>query len=222
MRPSTTAWLSLLALPLFSAFCGGKSIVEEGTGGAAGATGATGTGATGPGATGTTSGGGPGFAACDAPGTCTLALDTCCGPCGMPTLDDVDAIGEGAAEAHRAAVCPDPSGPCPACAQQLNPTLFAYCDLAAKGCVEADLPLTEFAACAKDEDCGMRLGLGCCECGASGEWVAVASARRADLEALLCKQDEACANCAPEPPEGVTPACEMGRCVLKPVVPPGG
>jgi len=225
MRRSSPSRLSLVALPLvlLTAFCGGKTVVDEGAGGAAatttGTTGPTTTGTTGPTTTGTGSGG-ANFAACSAPGTCVLASDSCCGACGMPTLDDFDAIGEGAVDAHRKAVCPDPTGPCPACATQANPNLFAYCDLAAKSCVEADLPLTEYAACKEDADCSMRLGLGCCECMQAGEWVAVATARRTDLQALLCKQDEVCAECAPSPPVGVMAACEMGRCVMKPLVPP--
>jgi hypothetical protein len=219
LRPSLVA----LPLALLSSFCGGKAVVDDGVGGATATTGTsmTSTAVTGTATTGTGSGGGPNFAACDAPGTCVLASDSCCGACGKPTLDDFDAVGEGAVDAHRKAVCPDPSGPCPGCVQEPNPTLFAYCDLGAKTCVKAELPLTEFAACKEDADCSMRLGLGCCECMASGDWVAVATARRTVLDALLCKQDQACAGCAPKPPDGVMAACEMGRCVMKPLVPPG-
>lgn len=223
MKLSSRALRFALAstLVLFTAFCGGTSVVDA-TSGAGGAAASTATSASAEASAGNTTGstgaGGPNFAACDAPGTCVLANKTCCGVCGKPTVNDLDAIGEAAIDAHAKAVCPEP-GPCPACETELNGNLFAYCDLDAKSCVGANLPDTAFAACKENSDCSLRLGVGCCECIQAGEWVAVATARLADLSALLCKADQPCPNCVPQPPNGIMAACVGGRCEVKPLLP---
>lgn len=163
-------------------------------------------------------GGGPSFAACGKPGTCTLAIDDCCGPCGDPSLADFDAVNVAAVDDHFDAVCPDPDGtPCPGCAAGFDPNLFAYCDVAAGRCVGADLPETELAACETWEDCILRAGAGCCEaCGtpSDGSWGWVALRRDAvdDLQTLLCAEDSACPECAPEEPEGLFAECLEGVC----------
>lgn len=106
--------------------------------------------------------------------------------------------------------------PCPQCEPQPNPHLFAYCDLAEGMCKGADLPVTKYAACTQPSDCFLRLGLGCCDCGApeGTPWVAVSFANYAELQGLLCKEGEACANCAPQPPLDLAPDCVSGQCVV--------
>jgi hypothetical protein len=224
------------SLALLGTACGSEVESGSGTGGAGGGAGgsgattgstldsSTGTGATGPGSGTTTSGSAstgagtdPAFAACSTQGSCVLAANTCCGVCGMPTLDDVDPVNTAELDAHRAAVCPDPTGPCPACASEPNPNLFAYCDLGAGSCAEGDLSRSPFAECSGPDDCTLRLSLECCECGASGEWVAVAAAKQQELEGLLCAPDVACAKCEPVPPADVTAACVQGYCAVVPV-----
>ena len=220
--------LALLASTIGLLAACGSEVVSDGSGGAGGsevATGATtGTGSTGstgsttgPGSTGssgsTGSGGGPSFAACSEPGTCALALQGCCAPCGAPTLSDFDAIFEGSVEAHRAAVCPDPAAePCPKCPTGLDPTLFAYCDLEVGSCKGARLGDTRFAECSQASDCVLRLGLECCECGSSGDWVAVAGAKLGELQGVLCSPSDACAECQPQPPPEYSATCNAGRC----------
>lgn len=223
----------LLAVALLGA-CG-SDVRDESTGGSAasGQGGGPGTGATGGGGHTTTSGtsstsstsststgvgGGPSFAACGEPGACTLAIDDCCGPCGDPSLDDFDAVNVAAVGDHAAAVCPDPGGtPCPGCAAGHDPNLFAYCDVAAGRCVGADLPETELASCETWEDCTLRAGAGCCEaCGSPSDgswgWVAIRGDAVDDLQSLLCAEDSACPECAPEEPEGLFAECLEGVC----------
>jgi hypothetical protein len=200
---------------------------EVGSGGSGGAGGTGGAAATSTGsdstsvstssATGTSAttgvGGGPSFAACSEPGTCALALKGCCAPCGAPTLDNFDAIFEGSVDAHRAAVCPDPAAePCPKCPTVIDSTLFAYCDLDAGACKGARLDDTRFSECTKPSDCVLRLGLECCECGSTGDWVAVANAKLGELQQVLCTVDEACAKCQPQPPPEYSATCNAGRC----------
>ncbi|MBM4357507.1 MAG: hypothetical protein FJ096_05280 [Deltaproteobacteria bacterium] len=225
MRPISPglALGTVLPLALLSAFCGGKAVVDgpPGSGGAGGAVGSTGFVATVVTAqTGVTTGG-QNFASCATPGSCTLAINTCCGTCGKPTLAAFDAINEASIEPHRAAVCPEPQ-PCPDCAGEANPNLFAYCEPQAGECRGANLPETDLVICTKDEDCSLRNGTGCCICGDSGGWVAVSTAKIKNLEALVCEPEQACPGCVPDPPDGVGAACVEGRCELKPVLPPGG
>ena len=145
-----------------------------------------------------------------------LAANTCCGVCGVPTLADVDPIQVDQAEAHRAAVCPDPSVACPACEAQENPNLYAYCELGSGTCMEADLATSAYAECSGPDDCRLRLSLECCECGASGDWVAVTAVREQDLEALLCPPEPNCAKCQPVPPVDLAAGCVDGFCAVVP------
>jgi hypothetical protein len=187
--------------------------MTTGSGGTTGASMTTGSSTTGSSVSGGSGGGA--FASCSAPGTCVLAANTCCGVCGTPMLGDVDPVNEAQVSAHFDAVCPVPT-PCPACAQMPNPNLFAYCDLAEGTCKEADLPETAFAACTKDEDCTLRLGLGCCTCIQAGNWVGVAKAQLGELSKVLCKADEVCAECEPTPPPDIVAACVKGFCAPVP------
>lgn len=215
--------VSLVPLAILSAMCGGKAVVD-GLPGAGGATATSGTTATtGTSATTATSAatGGTNFAACSASGTCTLAKKSCCDPCGKPTLASFDAVNEELVDEHRASVCPEPEA-CPDCVSEPNPNLFAFCDTASGTCKGADLPETEFAACAQDQDCTLRNGLGCCTCGASNGYVAVSVAKLGDLDALLCEDAEPCPECDPEPPVGIEAACVSNRCEVRIVAPPGG
>lgn len=219
MTARALRFLVFSSLPLLLAFCGGKAVVDgpPGSGGAGGTTASTTPSAI---SVAVTSGGAD-FASCSVPGTCVLATNTCCGVCGKPTLGDFDAVNQSQTTAHRAAVCPTPEGPCPGCATEPNPDLFAYCDVGAGTCRPANLPETEYAACMVDSDCTLRNGLGCCTCGDSSGWVAVTASRLGDLATVLCEPTEACPDCEPQPPVGVQASCVEGRCQALPVVPPG-
>lgn len=187
------------ALLVLAAACG--SDVEDGAVGGAGPT--TASGPTTP------------FDACDAPGTCTLAVRGCCGGCDRPSLEDRDAVNVDSREAHRDAHCPpDEDLGCPDCDPPPNPGLFAYCDGSAGVCAGADLPETELATCDTPDDCVLRAGAGCCEgCNLDADrWVALRSTMVGELTALVCRGDEACAECAPAPPEGLRADCISGRC----------
>jgi hypothetical protein len=220
---SSLALFAVLPLAFLTAVCGGKAVVDgpPGSGGAGGAVGSTGVGGTvGFAQSGVTTGGSS-FASCSTPGSCVLASNTCCDTCGKPTLAAFDAINEASVEPHRTAVCPVPE-PCPDCVGERNPNLFAYCEPQAGECRGANLPETDFAACTKDEDCSLRNGTGCCICGPTDAWVAVATAKVPELEKLVCEPGEACPGCVPDMPDGLGVACVEGRCQLAPVLPPGG
>lgn len=222
-----SVFLVLVPFAVAATTCGGTAVVDgtsstSGAGGAGGAGTSTVVGQTVGSAQSGVSTGGQNFASCATPGSCALANNTCCSGCGEPTLDQFDAVNEGAIDDHRTSVCPEPQ-PCPECPTQAAPNLFAFCDLAAGECRGANLPETEYAVCQVDSDCVLRNGLGCCTCGPSNGWVSVAAASIGSLEALLCAPDEVCAECDPQPPPGLSARCSMGRCQAVPLeAPPGG
>lgn len=196
---------------------GGAGTSSTATGTGATSTSSTSASSTSSSSTSTGNGGGPSFAACGAAGTCVLALQDCCGPCGDPAITDYDAVNRDAEDAHFAAVCPDPAGtPCPGCAVDPDPNLFAYCDLDGGRCVGADLPRTELASCETWEDCTLRAGVGCCEpCEAADPWAWVALRADAvdDLEALVCEPGTGCPECGPPtPPAELFAECLDGVC----------
>lgn len=155
------------------------------------------------------------WAACDVPSDCTLAGDSCCGPCGRPTLDDVDAVDRGHLDDHFADVCPSPL-PCPECATTSNPDLLATC--AAATCTALDVRQLALSACAVDDDCRLRV-TGCCECGGNTEpWALIAIARTglAAYQQLVCDPGQACPECAPQYPDTVVAICAPdGHCAVR-------
>ena len=65
--------------------------------------------------------------------------------------------------------------------------------------------------------CVLRAGAGCCEaCGSPSDgswgWVALRGDAVDDLQSLLCAEDSACPECAPEEPEGLFAECLEGEC----------
>lgn len=157
----------------------------------------------------------PPWLACEANADCTLASNTCCGACGLPTLDDYDPINPAFSAEHREAVCPDPSGPCPGCATMPNNFLGATCD--AGTCAEYDLRAMDLTACTEDTDCRLRV-TGCCECGgdtSAGSLIALRTDAEADYGALVC-DDTACDGCAPVYPTEVEAYCaDDGHCDVR-------
>ncbi|MCB9636755.1 MAG: hypothetical protein H6721_31980 [Sandaracinus sp.] len=155
----------------------------------------------------------------DAPCTdntqCTLAIDDCCGGCGMPTLDDFDPILITQADAHRAAVCTDPTPICPGCAVMPNPNLGATCSMSR--CTEFDVRALALSACTRDEDCRLRVA-DCCECGGDTSPFALIAIRN-DAEGrytdLVCPNDIGCPECAPAYPADVSAFCaDDGHCAV--------
>src|SRR6185295_2815545 len=101
-------------------------------------------------------GGGDGsvdWGSCEVSSDCVLAANSCCGGCGAPTLDDVDAVNRGRVDQHRQDVCPAPV-PCPLCAQAQNPNLIASCE--AGSCAALDVTELSVSSCTSDDQCRLR------------------------------------------------------------------
>lgn len=202
MRITTMLHASPLLLVLTlaaSAGCGSKVVAGGGSGG-------TGTGGTSSGDGGSTS-----FTACNGPGQCELVGTGCCGSCGTPELTGKTAVNSAQADAYFKSVCPEPV-PCPACAEQPNPNLFAYCD--SGNCRAVDVRTDALSACNTDADCRLRFGTDCCEScsGDTSQLVAVSVSN--DLGALTCSPNEDCPGCIPGYPPGAIAICNAGHCMV--------
>lgn len=148
---------------------------------------------------------------------CTLAIDDCCGPCGLTTLDAVDPILASRAADHMRAVCPRPDDAiCPGCASMDNPSLLALCREAR--CQELDVRQLPLSACTTDADCTLRTR-DCCECGGGtgpSSLIAVRTDARGEYGTLVC-DDLACPECEPVYPTDVEAYCETdGHCAVRP------
>lgn len=228
--------------------CGGALTTEKPDGGTAGtmtSTGATSTGATsagsgGAGASGgATGGGGTGgftttgaggggpidddWGKCVNAGECTITLATCCGSCGVQPLSDFVGVNSRMVEAARREICPF-GDLCPNCVAVPDANLAARC--ASGRCEAFDVSKERYSACTRDSDCRARKGLGCCECGAPGDWVAVSVSGGAALSKDVCFPGTACPDCAPQPPPGFRLTCVAGQCrggtiPPTPAAPPG-
>lgn len=155
-------------------------------------------------------------APCTEPTECTLAIDTCCGPCGVPTLDDFDPILVSRADDHRAAVCPDPSVICPACPVAPNPNLGATCT--ANRCTAFDVRTIPLSACTSHDDCRLRVRE-CCACGGDTSpfsLIAIRADSEAAYQALVCGSEIACPECEPTYPSDVSAYCaDDGHCAVR-------
>jgi hypothetical protein len=197
-RLASLALLSALALLL--AASGGCRGTVEGAGGS-GAGGAGG------------AGGGADFAACDGPGQCALVPTGCCGTCGAPELSDLAAVNTARAAEFAESVCPEPI-PCPKCATQPNPNLFATCRQGR--CVAADARTDAVSACQQSSDCVLRYGMGCCEStcmGTEGELTCVSVTGFQAIHSELGCDSVACDACLPVYPMFAVPLCNaQGHC----------
>jgi hypothetical protein len=154
---------------------------------------------------------------CTEPTDCVLAIDTCCGPCGIPTLDAFDAIHRDRTEEHRELVCPDPSPVCPACAVGVNPNLGATCDDTDR-CVGFDVRTLALSRCTDDDECRIR-ATACCTCGADTSpysLIAIRADAEGDYAALVCPDAVGCPECEPVYPDDVSAYCEDdGHCAVR-------
>lgn len=147
------------------------------------------------------------WASCTVNSDCTLGANSCCGVCGAPPLDDVDAVNKEQLEAHFNAVCPEPL-PCRNCGMTNNPNLLSTCSAGA--CKAVDVRHDSVSECTTDDDCRLRV-TGCCECGgstASGDLIAINILSGDDeYRALVCDENTACPECAPIYPTDVEAYC---------------
>lgn len=159
------------------------------------------------------------WASCSVNSQCVIAANSCCGTCGEPSVDNVDGVNAAHLDEHLKAVCPAPV-PCPKCATQDNPDLHATC--AEGSCRALDIRKDETSACARDEDCRLRVK-GCCECGGSTaveDLIAVNVSQEFHYAGLVCDPMQACAECAPVYPASVEAYCGGdGHCDVRQAMP---
>lgn len=145
--------------------------------------------------------------ACRAPSDCRLVwtLDDVCGRCGVPQRGHTEAL-SGSAAAERLDVG------CPACAQPVDPSIFATCvvppEPADGHCEVVDLLESELARCDTPADCTIvRAGAVC-------ELRLFVSARRGSEETLTRLWGRAPLVCEDAPGPSVEPICRAGHCLL--------
>jgi hypothetical protein len=157
----------------------------------------------------------PDWTACVAPTDCVLVSTGCCPPCGVPSLDDYEAINEDYALERFEEMCPDPI-PCPACETEPNPELLATC--IAGRCTGVDTGAEDFSACTDDDECVIRVP-DCCECGADTSHHNLIALRYdgwAVLRPLVCDPMVDCPMCEPIYPVDAEPFCdEDGHCAVR-------
>ncbi len=194
------------------AACGGKAIIDAGSGGAGSTT--TSTSITTSTSTSTSSSGNH-FDACDGAGQCMMAWPGCCEGCMEPELDDLVPINKSQADAYHLDQCPE-AQPCPQCIGCPNGNLFAYCDNGT--CRGADLRVHELSKCDGPTECSLRAGSDCCEnCGEIGSicggLVAINQQQQGELTKLVCEDGiAACPPCVPLYPDEAFADCIDGHC----------
>jgi hypothetical protein len=192
-----------------------------GTGGATvGGTGGTGTtgGAGGVGGTGGTGGGvDPAFDVCTGAGQCELVSATCCS-CGTLGLGQLSPINSSKRDAFSKQVCSAMPQPCPPCIGMVDPHLAARCE--SGRCRGFDIRTDPtYTKCGSDQECTLRNGLGCCECGApsgGSDWVAISHLGRMLLAGQVCAPGSVCPACIPIPPANTVARCLSGTCQKSP------
>jgi hypothetical protein len=156
----------------------------------------------------------PAWSLCSGSGTCTVAGRGCCGGCGRPTLDDVDAVNADPAmmAAHRGETCSDPNPVCPACPTMPEPNLVAMC--VSGQCSKLDLRTDPVSSCRVDDDCMLRTAPCCEPCVvAPGDLVAISKQAASSYQAGICTPAQACPACVPQYPAGYGAICNpAGHC----------
>jgi hypothetical protein len=194
---------------------GGTTVgTTTGTGGmTVGGTGGTGT-TGGSGGSGATGGGGidagVDWSACNGPGQCDLAPEQCCA-CGRLFLADLRAINSSKRAEFSKQVCSAMPTPCPPCVPYVDPHFMARCE--SRRCRGIDIRSDPtYTKCGSHQECRLRKGLACCECGATGEWVAVSHLGNMLIQADACASGSVCPGCVPVPPDLHHALCLNGVC----------
>ena len=191
---------------------GGTTVgTTTGTGGGTTVGGTGGTGTTGgSGGSGGTGGGTIDWDACTGPGQCELAPQKCC-TCGILGLGDLRAINSSKRAEFSKQVCSTMPAPCPPCVGINDPNLMARCE--SGRCRGFDIRTDPtYTKCGSNQECTLRKGLTCCECGADGDWVAVSHLGKMLLAAELCGPNSVCPGCVPVPPVYYAARCVNGAC----------
>ena len=194
---------------------GGGTTVGGTTTGTGGMT-VGGTGGTGPGGTGGSGGTGGGtvdWGACTGPGQCELAPAMCCA-CGQLSLSQLAAFNSSKRAEFSRQTCGAMPNPCPPCAPIIDPNFMARCE--SGRCRGFDIRTDPtYTKCGSNQECTLRKGLACCECGAAGDWVAVSRVGAMLINAEACASGSVCPGCVPVPPANTSAICLNGACALR-------
>ncbi len=158
---------------------------------------------------------------CSEPSECAVTPNTCCGECGVATLEGSTAVNRENLGELSERLCADPVA-CPDCAAAPNPALVATCNAAR--CAVVDVSRLPLAACITDDDCVLRTRE-CCECGASTapeSLIALRPDGLIDYLGLVCDSGAICDDCVPTYPADVEAACIEGVCEVIAVADAGG
>jgi hypothetical protein len=191
---------------------GGTTVggTTSGTGGGPGGTGGSG----GSGGAGGAIDPGPELSACTGPGQCELVMAKCCA-CGILGLDQVAAINSAKRDVYSKQICGPNPLPCPPCVGTVDPNLMARCE--SGRCLGFDIRSDPtYTKCGSDQECFLRKGLACCECGAAQDWVAISRVGSMLLGAQVCGAASVCPTCVPVPPTGYSAVCRNGACTRLP------
>jgi hypothetical protein len=213
--------------------CGGRASINavgggQGQGGGfvssggAGAVGDAGSVAAGGAATaGAPSSGAPGidWAVCVPSDLCVLETETACGagcePIPLSRFIPINSRNE-AAYKKQQVVPPCISGECPYVPPSMvnAPNYYATCQVGR--CQGVDVRTSSLSKCEQDNQCYLRYGTSCCDCGTIGDLIAVSSL--ADVDVTFCGLNGGCAaDCvSPPPPLGIAAYCSSsGHCLVK-------
>jgi len=194
---------------------GGGTTVGGTTTGTGGGMTVGGTGGTGPGGTGGSGGTGGGaidWSACTGPGQCELAPAMCCA-CGQLSLSQLAAFNSSKRAEFSRQICGAMPNPCPPCAPIIDPNFMARCE--SGRCRGFDIRTDPtYTKCGSNQECTLRKGLACCECGAAGDWVAVSRVGNMLITAEACASGSVCPGCVPVPPANISAMCLNGACTL--------
>jgi hypothetical protein len=157
----------------------------------------------------------PDWTDCSGPGQCELLSKTCCMPCTVVQLDQLTAINSSKRAAFTQKTCGPNPAPCPPCVGEIDPHLMARCE--GGKCRAIDVRQDpSYTGCASNADCRLRKGLACCQCEASGGWVALNEKGHNQVSADTCAPGSICPRCAPVPPVGMSAVCQSGVCEARP------
>jgi hypothetical protein len=96
-----------------------------------------------------------------------------------------------------------------------DPNIMARCE--SGRCRKFDIRSDPtYTKCGTDQECTLRKGLECCQCGAQGDWVAISRVGEMLLTGQVCAPNSVCPSCVPVPPAGTSAVCRNGACTKVP------
>lgn len=150
-----------------------------------------------------------GLTRCDEPTDCVID-QSCCGYCGIDTVDQLTAVFEPYAGYH------DLECQLLDCAYCEPPDDYQYFvpRCVAGSCEVHDVRKSDYTSCNVDSDCRLRAGLGCCQGCGEAEWVAISVDEETLLKDACGGAPVPCPACDPIEPTDLVPICDGGHCTV--------